>query len=254
MRHFNMKHSGNCGDVIWAVPTVRALSSEQDASASLFLMTNVLADYYKGATHPCGKFRMTERVANALTPLLKAQPYLKDVKVWEKEPIDVDLDLFRNTGVKMDRGNIGRWYGYAFDVQLDLGKPWLFVEPDNSFNGKLVIARSQRYHGEKLWYKDLEKYKPIFVGLPEEYAEFSQLCQCTYVETKDFLELARIIAGCKAFVGNQSCPFAIAEGLKVPRALEVCPWAQNVIPEGDNCYDFISFLAQGRIVQRLMGW
>jgi hypothetical protein len=38
------------------------------------------------------------------------------------------------------------------------------------------------------------------------------------VATPTLLDVARVIAGCKLFVGNQSCPRAIAEGLKVPVA------------------------------------
>ena len=59
-----------------------------------------------------------------------------------------------------------------------------------------------------------------------------------WIQVNDFLELAGIIAGCKLFIGNQSFPFSIAEGLKVPRILEVYYKAANVIPEGENAHDF----------------
>jgi hypothetical protein len=34
-----------------------------------------------------------------------------------------------------------------------------------------------------------------------------------YVSTRDFLELARVIAGAKVFIGSQSSPMSIALGL-----------------------------------------
>ena len=53
-----------------------------------------------------------------------------------------------------------------------------------------------------------------FVGLQEEYAEFvSEFGYMPHVRTNDFLELARVIAGSKAFIGNQSSPLALAIGL-----------------------------------------
>ena len=36
----------------------------------------------------------------------------------------------------------------------------------------------------------------------------------------------------KAFVSNQCGLFSIAEALKVPRCLEVCLFAPNVLPQG----------------------
>jgi hypothetical protein len=67
----------------------------------------------------------------------------------------------------------------------------------------------------------------------------------------NFLELARVIAGCKFFIGNQSFPFAVAEGLKVPRALELCFECPNVIPEGPQAYDFLYQPQFEKIVREL---
>ena len=53
-----------------------------------------------------------------------------------------------------------------------------------------------------------------------------------HIGSTDALELARAIAGAKFFIGNQSFFFAVAEALKVKRALEVCYQTPNVIVEG----------------------
>ena len=43
--------------------------------------------------------------------------------------------------------------------------------------------------------------------------------------------------GCSLFIGNQSFGYACAEAMKVkPRVLEVCSWAANVIPHGEEAY------------------
>ena len=51
--------------------------------------------------------------------------------------------------------------------------------------------------------------------------------------------MATIINSCRLFIGNQSFPFSVAEGLKANRLLEVYPKAPNVIVEGAGANDFI---------------
>ena len=46
-------------------------------------------------------------------------------------------------------------------------------------------------------------------------------------ESTDYMTLARVIAGCDLFVGNQSSPHAVAEGLKKRKLLEVAPHDNN---------------------------
>jgi hypothetical protein len=58
------------------------------------------------------------------------------------------------------------------------------------------------------------------------------------LQVEDALHMAEVIAGCDTFVGNQSFPFAIAEGLKVTRVLESYQGAPNVIPIGGKTYQF----------------
>jgi ADP-heptose:LPS heptosyltransferase len=55
-----------------------------------------------------------------------------------------------------------------------------------------------------------------------------------YAECSDFLQLARVVKSARLFIGNQSFPYALAEALKVPRILEVCPLYPVVTPTGDN--------------------
>jgi hypothetical protein len=44
------------------------------------------------------------------------------------------------------------------------------------------------------------------------------------------------IRGSKLFVGNQSFPYSLAEAMKHPRVLEVCPICPNCCPQGPNGY------------------
>ena len=58
-----------------------------------------------------------------------------------------------------------------------------------------------------------------------------------YLMVDNFLELAESIQSCKFFLGNASSCFQLAEALKVPRLLEICPMIPNVIPVGEKAYD-----------------
>ncbi len=115
------------------------------------------------------------------------------------------------------------------------------------------MARSFRYRAPGIRYDFLKSHPNItFVGLKEEYEDMKTVIPgLKYRAVQDFLELAKIIAGCKFFIGNQSFPFAVAEGLKVPRALELCFECPNVIPEGPNAYDFLYQPQFEKVVKQL---
>lgn len=93
------------------------------------------------------------------------------------------------------------------------------------------MHRSSRYHNAQFpWKAIVEKYGQyaLFVGLRKEWEAFcKEFGPVGYHPTADFLELARLIKGSRLFVGNQSAPYAIAEGLKHPAILESCPSCQD---------------------------
>jgi hypothetical protein len=72
------------------------------------------------------------------------------------------------------------------------------------------------------------------------------------LEVKDFLELAIALASAKCFLGSQSMQFQICEGLHLPRIVELCSFAPNVIPQGANGYDFYHNGAVEYYVKKLM--
>ncbi len=50
--------------------------------------------------------------------------------------------------------------------------------------------------------------------------------------------MASLIAGAKLFIGNQSFPFSVAEGLKANRLLEVSANCPDVSVNGENGHEF----------------
>lgn len=243
--HF--RHSGNAGDLIYALPALRALAAGRPARLTLRLHQPGLYP----AAHPLGNVMLNEGMAARLRPLLLAQSYLQTVDTGEGDEAGYDLDLFRQLPLPFDRGDIVRWYFYVFNVFPDPALPWLTVAGDQRYADSIVLARSERYHNPNLHFEFLRAYpRVVFVGVEQEYRLMqAQIPQLEWVPVPDFLALAQVIAGARLFVGNQSFPYALAEAMKVPRILEMYYRAPNVVIHGPRGHD-VYFQAQFEEVVR----
>lgn len=234
--HF--RHSGLIGDIIYAVPAMKLLAAGKEIH--LHLLINQKSLYKKSMQHYNQDKILTEKSVEWLAPLLLSQQGFKTCDIYTDQPIDYDLDDFRKLPFDYNSGHICRWYFLTYGITADLTKPWLIVKPDESFRNEIVISRSFRYRAPGITYDFLKGNNNItFLGLPDEYEDMKKTIPVLkYKSVSNFLEFAQIVAGCRFFIGNQSFPFAVAEALKVKRALEVCFECPNVIPEGENAYDF----------------
>jgi predicted O-methyltransferase YrrM len=206
------RHSGKIGDVIYALPTIRALGG-----GILYLNPNEGLEFSREA-------------AESLLPLLRQQSYIAEARVWEGEPIDVDLDRFR--AVSYGVTNLCLAYLRVFDApNTDLESPWLQAKKCSA--PPVIFSRSLRYRGEPGFWNEV--YGELgadagFVGTRDEHEAFVQeIGQVPYIETPDIQALAEAITGAKLFVGNQSAPLAVAEGLKRPVIQEVSSFIPNCI-------------------------
>ena len=228
------KHSGNSGDIIYALPTVLALKNEK--SAEFYLQLN-----QQGCdkSHPLGGVMLNEKMAEMLLPLLDTQHYIDKVGIFNGQTIDYNLDLLRELPISLAAGDISRWYFHIFNVYADLSKPWINVVPNTQYKDSIILARSERYLNPYFDYSFLKKYPNIvFVGVEKEFQLMKkQVPNAQFVSVNNFLELAQIIAGGKFFIGNQSFPYSLAEAMKTPRILEMCYYAPNVVIHGANGYD-----------------
>ena len=232
------KHSGNIGDIIYSLPAVLELS--KNGKAHLLLNINRKGSYL--SYHPLGDLMLNQKMLDMLRPLLLYQPQIETCEIYNGEKIDYDLDLFRSYPLLLDRGNISRWYFWLFAISPSLNTPWLVAPKENSsINDFIIVARSHRYRNPGISYNFLNAYhKVLFIGILEEYEDMKKaIPKLEYRPVNDFLEMASLINSCKLFIGNQSFPFALAEGLKVNRLLEVYYKDPNVSPEGMGAHDFI---------------
>jgi hypothetical protein len=137
-------------------------------------------------------------------------------------------------------------YRKYFSIPVHLEQPSILLPKDETLKEKkfdLIINKTSRFYNETINYKFLDEIPRVgFIGLFEEYEHFvkrHQLYNLQYLQTPTALDVANLMQSSGIFLGNQSSAFAIAEGMKVPRLLEVFEPAPNVIPIGGECIEFI---------------
>lgn len=184
---------------------------------------------------------MTDEACNALLPLLHAQNYIDMADIWRGESIDFDLDNFRMQ-IPWD-GNLSDRHAKAAGLSVgDVNKPWLTVDCPLTLTGRpVVFARSKNYRGiDDFWERCYSALSPLafFIGSASEHEEFCEpIGVIRHVRTENLLEVARLIGGATLFVGNQSCPYAIAEALKRPVIQEThLPVPNCIFPRPDAAF------------------
>lgn len=217
--------SGDLGDCIFQLALLHSLGGKH----ALYAVDR------PGITAP-----FTSRF-DLLKPLIDAQPYIESSECTEEEP-DVDLVKFRRfhsavtTLIAANCAEYHRKTGVYPDC--DGSEPWLFVEPDKKFAGKIIIARSPRYNNPWFPWDEVVKHNEdrlLFVGIDKEYHSFClSFGHVERLVVKDFLHLAQAIAGSGFFIGNQSSPHAVAMGLGVNIIQEVCLEQPDCIYDRSN--------------------
>lgn len=203
---------------------------------------------------------MNRMVFEAVKPLLLAQDYIEDFVEWNGEDADFNFDVLREYPSTMPGGCINRWAFYVWpDMACDLSKKWLQVKEEDEWDHNLaidsiLINRTERYNNSLISYSFLKKYKHVyFVGLDDEYNIFCKQNKIDIPRLKiaHYSHLAASLNQCKFYIGGQSSIFQVAEGLKIPRLLEVCKDIPNVIGSGPGFYDFLTQRSLEYYVEKL---
>jgi hypothetical protein len=207
-------HSGDLGDVIYSLATIKALGG-----GVLFLSPDTRFPF---PSRP--RLRMDQSGADTYIPLIEAQPYIWQCRYTGALPhsTDHDLNQFRLAYQNKSPDNFESLYhlhAKPLGVKLD-ESPWLSVDKRLAVTGRpIAIARSPRYQNPHFPWRhliDTHRGEMFFVGVEADYQAFRRLIgrDCPpWVPTGNLLELARLIAGARVFIGNQSAPMAVALGL-----------------------------------------
>lgn len=222
------RSSGEAGDIAYQLCICKHLY-DQDPQEQVFYIE--AASY----THT----RWTPDKWQVIEPLLLRQPYIHHVEEYKCQPIDVNLNDFRAPMFASLSRGLGRnvslweWMCMAHNAPPEIySRPWLEVDiVPQVFN--TVINRTRRYNNPSFpWIRMIrEANDPIFLGLEDEHKALGDYTGVPLLRlaTDNLLEAAEIISASDLFIGNQSCLYAIAEGLKKPAVLEVYPPMPNCI-------------------------
>lgn len=220
-------HSGDAGDVIYSLPVIKSMGG-----GVLFLSTD--------NRHPWPKPTRWQQGggdpawAGSLATLLDRQPYIWRTLHTHGFPFstDIDLNLFREfyrTNRPELWDSLFTLHCKAFGISYPENEPWLQVEQVRKVPGRdIVVNRTQRFNNPDFpWVQLVQRFgsRMVFIGTALEHAQFARFGTVPRVETKNLLEAAQVIAGARVFIGNQSCPLAIAHGLCKNAIVE--EWKQN---------------------------
>lgn len=218
---------GDAGDLFLSLATIKSKGEK----AICYLYDN-------GQT--AGILRRFDVVA----PLVKAQPYIEDVKPWNGESIDWHSENFRKYGYHNNGLNLALNHAESairdgfISTFPDVKSPWLTVNPNTKWSERVVINKTTRYENHYFpWRKIVEHYgkRLVFLGTQPEHDLFiKRFGEVEYYPTANFLIAAQVIAGSALLIANQSSCMTIAEGLKHPRIQESCLWLPDCIYPGSN--------------------
>ena len=183
---------------------------------------------------------MTQARFDTLKPLLESQSYIHGVAWHKGEPITHDFTTFRPmiVGNKTLAEVQARYVGAR---ERGSDTQWIHLDGFPKHD-RIIVHRSPRWrNGGFPWRELVEQYggQMLFVGPEDEWRQFVDESGMVQRHTcKDFLELARLIAGSPLFIGNQSAPYAIAEGLKHNTVQETNPRRADCVfrrPNAEFC-------------------
>lgn len=234
------KHSGDLGDIIYSLPAVKALGG-----GVLFL------DTAGGQSEPHvhrqtvrGRTRFNAASYQTIRPLLMEQPYLEDVRVWQGESVQYNLDSFR-ASFNNTHQNLAYQHLSAFGLSEELAnQPWLSLRSAPiKLSKPIIINRSPRHHSKYHWWMiniDRLALEAIFLGHPKEHEifEYTFDCKVDYHATQDALEIARILKGSQLLVANQSFIMSLAIGLGTAFMQERFDYAPNCVFPRPNAQYF----------------
>lgn len=224
----SFKHSGDMGDIVSSLPTVRAICAKENATARMVLdATGGRTDPYVTAMTKEGN-KFSSYQAEFLKPLLEAQEYVSEVKIDETgtEESDYNLNIFRsefsNPKTLLEtRQNLMYLHQSALGLPVGYDGPWLKVEANGKPEGTL-IARSTRYQSAHLAIEvlihemNMEGTPYFFVGTALEYHAFKDAFRFAKPGRKivdNALEMAKAVAEADTVICNGTLLFWIAVGL-----------------------------------------
>lgn len=209
-------HSGKMGDVIYSLPTIRAMGG-----GILYLPEN--------GPEVTGMYSF-------MKSLLEMQSYIHEVRQApdsvfyddSREWVDVDLNLHR-THPQRGKVNMVQRYFDVFGVDEGHQDPWL--EPLwSSEDVYTIVSVTPRFRNRSRvsWKHVLKRIDPLFIGTDEDYKEFCRRYgEIPRAECRTALDVAALVYGASAIYCNQSFVLTLAQAMNKTRYVEFKPGKTN---------------------------
>jgi hypothetical protein len=224
-------HSGSTGDTFSSLAVVRCLGA-----GDFYLKLNNLDNVSRSIGWPnAGRHsgRMTQGDFDFLAPIMEIQSCVNKFAVWNGEEITHELeDRAKHLNSKVWPRNFANLDAVAMGIDLEENFRTLqidpYVEVDNPtvVPGRPICISRNPYYLDGIpditqvdeWTNWIERNlmdQAFFVGTPNDHAWFEDTMKVKvhYEPTSDGLALARLIAGAKMMIGNQSMPATLAVGI-----------------------------------------
>lgn len=229
----NFLHSGDMGDIIAGMATVKEICERENKKAVIYLDTSggmsvnddtlnkiiVMQSNGKG-------LKFNDNALAFLAPLLQAQDYIEKVEKYSGPHlchIDYNLNLFRKAFRDKQtilKTNQNLMYLHQVACGLDFGYkgPWLKVPSvDDGRHYDTVLARTSRYQSAHVFYAAYENRlkEAQFIGTDFEYALWENAFGWKPIRHKveNALEAAQVIASADHFLSNGTLFYWIALGI-----------------------------------------
>jgi hypothetical protein len=169
-----------------------------------------------------------ENTYNDVYSVIMSQKYIQDFKIYNNEPVEIDLVAWRFNG-NLVRQN---WYNtYKQTYNIEWGKrQWIDAPYDEKWKDKIVINTTNYRWACNIEFKKLKQLYPndlVFISSDKGQHDFFENTTgiiIEYYNIATFLELVTIIGSCKLFAGSLSAPLAIANALHKDR---ICGLSQH---------------------------
>lgn len=226
---------GDVGDVVYLLNIIKQIPNGP----------HELLVEQKSAYTATGKLDGAEKLEDFIHDLVVEQPYISDCRMLR--PGDNPLwrsggfrgaGLHRRTETLMNAHltHLNQVTGMGLKIRTD--EPWITLKEEPEKHNSVVVNRTKRYNNNRFPWKEIVDYysgRMTFVGLPHEHAQFQmEFGTVGYRPTATLKEVAQIIKGSQLFIGNQSCCFALAEGMKHPSIQETSLHIPDCIYKRDN--------------------
>lgn len=240
-------HSGARGDIVFSLPTIRALGG-----GVLFIEPTGI--------YCVGGKAITKQEIQCFKEVFEKCDYIKTVEPYVKSPINYDLNLFR-LQPNLFTTHLVTSHAKAQGINVDIDLPWLDRNKyKKKFINRIIINHTLRYPGLIQNWRDLRDFEKYitFIGYEEEYINFIKITnlKINFHKVGSYLEIVEILNGCYLFIGNQSLIYTFAEALKIPRILSLCPFAPTNVSIRDNKYHPVynsSLVLTKQLISQLLG-